>query len=164
MSSERPLSLTEWKPWDGSETAQRLREVFQGAIQDEFEFRGERTLVVDPEQVADVLAFLKDEAECNFAMLSDVTATHWPGRDAGEFDVQWHLYSFARNVRLRVQCRIHAPRISSATGIWVGADWMERECYDMFGIVFEGHPNMRRILMPDDYVGHPLRKEFPLKG
>jgi NADH-quinone oxidoreductase subunit C len=154
-------SLTEWKKWDGTETIARLRADFAEAVLEEHEFRGERTVVVDPQHVADILAYLRDEPECDFAMLSDVTAVHWPQRDR-QFDVIWHLYSLSRNVRLRVKCRVQTS-VASATALWRSAGWLERECYDMFGLVFEGHPDLRRILMPEDYEGHPLRKEFPLK-
>ncbi len=159
--SGKPESLTQWPAWDGNSTVARLRASFPTAVLEEIEFRGERTVIVQLAQISEVLAFLRDEPECDFAMLTDVTAIHWPAR--GEpFDVLWHLYSFSRNLRLRVKCRVK-DRVPSAVPLWSGAGWMERECFDMFGIVFDGHPDLRRILMPDDFDGHPLRKEFPLK-
>lgn len=159
--SEKPVSLNQWPAWDGASTVARLREAFPTAVLEEIEFRGERTVIVELAQVSDVLAYLRDEPECDFAMLTDVTAIHWPARTE-PFDVLWNLYSFSRNLRFRVKCRIK-DRVPSVVPLWVGAGWMERECYDMFGIVFEAHPDLRRILLPDDFEGHPLRKEFPLK-
>ncbi|MFN7966011.1 MAG: NADH-quinone oxidoreductase subunit C [Acidobacteriota bacterium] len=159
--SGKPESLTQWPAWDGNSTVARLRAAFPTAVLEDIEFRGERTVIVQLAQISEVLAFLRDEPECDFAMLTDVTAIHWPAR-VEPFDVLWHLYSFSRNLRLRVKCRVK-DRVPSAVPLWSGAGWMERECFDMFGILFDGHPDLRRILMPDDFDGHPLRKEFPLK-
>jgi NADH-quinone oxidoreductase subunit C len=155
-------SIDRWPAWDGPETTARVREAFPAASLEELEFRGERTLIVEQQLVADLLAFLRDEPECDFAQLTDVTAVHWPGRTE-PFEVCWTLLSLSRRVRLRVRCRLAQPRVGSVVALWPGAGWLERECYDMFGIEFEGHPDLRRILMPDDFDGHPLRKEFPLK-
>lgn len=149
--------------WDDGTAVARLRESFPGAVLEEDSFRGERTVVVPAEQALDVLAFLRDDADLAFDMLTDVTAVHWPSRPE-PFEIVWLLYSFPRNVRLRVKARVgDPPRIPSAVPLWSGAGWLERECYDMFGVVFEGHPDLRRILMPEDFDAHPLRKEFPLK-
>jgi NADH-quinone oxidoreductase subunit C len=149
--------------WDDGAAVAKVREAFPDAVQDELTFRGERTIVVAAEQAEGVLAFLRDDADLAFDMLTDVTAVHWPAREL-PFEIVWLLYSFPRNVRLRVKARVaDPPRIPSAVPLWAGAGWLERECYDMFGVVFEGHPDLRRILMPEDFDAHPLRKEFPLK-
>jgi NADH-quinone oxidoreductase subunit C len=149
--------------WDPGAAAERLAGALPGAILETVVFRSERTLVVDLEQLVDALAFLRDDPELQFDFLTDVTAVHWPGR-AEPFDVVYHLYSFPRNVRLRVKVRLgDGPAIPTVVPLWPAAGWLERECFDMFGIVFEGHPDLRRILMPEDFDGHPLRKEFPLK-
>lgn len=150
--------------WDDGTAAVRVREAFPaGAVLAEAEFRGERTIVVDAAQAYDVLAFLRDDPELGFDFLTDVTAVHWPARPE-PFEIVWTLYSFPRNVRLRVKANVtDPPRIPRVVSLWPGAGWLEREAYDMFGVVFEGHPDLRRILMPDDFDAHPLRKEFPLK-
>ncbi|UCF69586.1 MAG: NADH-quinone oxidoreductase subunit C [Acidobacteriota bacterium] len=120
-------------------------------------------MLVDRRHVYDVLALLRDDPDCGFDVLTDVTAVHWPQR-AEPFDVVHLLYSMPRNRRLRIKCHAEAdPVVPSVVSLWPSANWLERECHDMYGIVFEGHPDLRRILMPDDYDGHPLRKDFPLK-
>jgi NADH-quinone oxidoreductase subunit C len=150
--------------WDGPETVARLREEFGDAILGEFDFREERTVVVQTEQLTEILAFLRDDPACRFDFLTDVTAVHWPRRTR-PFEVVYHLYSLERQVRLRVKAELGPePTVPSVVTLWPTADWLERECYDMFGVVFEGHPDLRRILMTDDYDGWPLRKDFPLKG
>ncbi|MDH3284251.1 MAG: NADH-quinone oxidoreductase subunit C [Acidobacteriota bacterium] len=149
--------------WDDGTSVARLREQLPDTVLDEVEFRGERTVVIDREAVLDVLSFLRDDEACTFDFLTDITAVHWPDR-AEPFEVVWLLYSFRRNRRLRVKVREGVePSVPTAVPLWPAAGWLERECYDMFGIDFEGHPDLRRILLPDDFEGWPLRKEFPLK-
>ena len=152
-----------WVAWDDGASHDRLRAAFPDLAVETTSFRGEFTFVVPLEAVHDVLACLRDDEECAFDFLTDVSAVHWPARPM-PFDVVYHLYSFARNVRVRVKAMVgpeaEAP---SVVGLWPGANWLERECYDMFGIVFAGHPDLRRILMTEDYDGWPLRKEHPLK-
>ncbi len=148
--------------WD-TLAAGRLAETLPGAVLETGGSRGETTLVVEAAQVPDVLAFLRDDPELAFDFLTDLTAVHWPNDDK-PFEIVYLLYSFPRNVRLRVKTRVGAePRIPSAVPLWPTAGWLERECFDMFGVVFDGHPDLRRILMPEDYEGFPLRKEHPLK-
>ena len=116
-------------------------------------------------QLLDVLRHLRDE--CAFDLLADVTAIDWSAAKSPRFTVVWHLLSTARHtyVRLAADCADDAnPAMPSATGLWPGANWHEREAYDMFGISFSGHPDLRRILMWDGYPYFPLRKEFPLAG
>lgn len=131
------------------------------------EFRGELTLYVRRESITIICIALRDNAELQLNYLSDVTAVDYlaAGRDP-RFDVIYQLYSIPHAHRLR----LHAPvseddcRIPSVVEVWAGADWMERETYDFFGIIFEEHPDLRRILMPEDWIGWPLRKDFPLGG
>ena len=122
-------------------------------------------LVVRREDVVGVLALLRDAPEWGFRLLSDLSATDWLPREP-RFDVNYHLYSFETGERLRVKVRMPGDdaRVPSVTGVWPAADWMEREVYDLMGIVFTGHPDLRRILMPDEWVGHPLRKDYPTGG
>ena len=150
--------------WDAGVSAERLRQQFPDAVEQVVEFRGESTIQVHVEALPAVLRFLREDAELAFDFLTDVTAVHWPARE-NPFDIVYLLYSFRRNARLRLKVELGpAPRIPTATTVWPAAGWLERECFDMFGVVFEGHGDLRRILMPEEFDGFPLRKEFPLKS
>ncbi len=163
MLSARDLAPGLQRGWDDGSAVARLREELPGVVLEEDDFRRERTVVVRSESLADVLTFLRDDPDCAFDYLTDVTAVHWPAREQ-PFDVVYMLYSFSRNARLRVRAALGPePKVPTAVPLWPAADWLERECFDMFGIVFEGHPDLRRILMTPDYDAHPLRKDFPLK-
>jgi NADH-quinone oxidoreductase subunit C len=130
------------------------------------EFRDNRRVVVGPEQLLAALTCLKEE--CGFDMLADLTAAdylYYPNaRD--RFGVIYALLNCTSGERLYVKTHVNEPDLTlpSAFGLWKGADWMEREVYDMYGIIFEGHPDPRRILMPEEFVGFPLRKDYPLRG
>jgi NADH-quinone oxidoreductase subunit C len=142
----------------------RVRERFPEAITESTTGLDMDVIVVAPEQIVDVLTLLRVESD--FDMLVDLSAVDWFPRDP-RYEVNYHLYSFDTGERLRVKVRLgdaDAPRIPTATGVWTTADWHEREVYDFFGIVFDGHPNLRRILMPDEWIGHPLRKDYPVGG
>lgn len=137
------------------------------AIQDKFgatfeEFRNEVHLFVKPEQIVDALTLLRDEQ--NFELLSALTAVDYYPQEAPRFHVIYQLTSIAKNlsVQLRVPVSGSSPKVPTVTGVFDMANWRERELLDMFGIEFEGHPDPRRILMPDGTEGHPLRKDFPL--
>ncbi len=107
---------------------------------------------------------LRDDAELRFNYFGDVTAVHWPG-ETQEYEVVYHLRSIPENRRIRLKTRIAAGEsIESLTQVWPGADWPEREVYDLMGVKFENHPDLRRILMDEDYEYHPLRKDFPREG
>jgi NADH-quinone oxidoreductase subunit C len=125
--------------------------------------RGEVTLEIAPAAIARVCAFLKNERR--FVRLSTVTAVDWFPQEP-RFEVVYHLHSVQANERLRLKCRLsgNAPEIDSVTQVWRSADWYEREVFDLFGIRFAGHPDLRRIMMPDDWEGHPLRKDYPITG
>jgi NADH-quinone oxidoreductase subunit C len=124
---------------------------------------GETTLMADPAQIVNLCGFLKHQEKYN--RLSAVTAVDWYPAEP-RFEVVYHLHSIERNLRLRVKCRLSGsdPEIESVYGIWRSADWYEREVFDMFGIRFRNHPNLVRILMPVDWEGHPLRKDYPVHG
>jgi len=121
---------------------------------------GDATACVNLPRIADVMRFLRDEV--GFDMLMDLTAVDYLG-ETPRFEVVYHLYALDRHERLRVKARVDegAPRIASVTGLWASANWMEREVFDLYGIEFEGHPDLRRILLYDEFVGHPLRKDYP---
>jgi NADH-quinone oxidoreductase subunit C len=125
--------------------------------------RGQVAASVDRARIAEVLPVLRDHPDLDFAMLSDLTAVDYLGREP-RFEVVYNLYSIGRNHRLRVKVGVPEddPTVPSAGSVWKSALWAEREVWDMFGIRFEGHPDLRRILMYEEFVGHPLRKDYPL--
>jgi NADH-quinone oxidoreductase subunit C len=127
---------------------------------------GELTLVVPREHVAAVCAHLKAAPGFEFDMLSDITGVDRGPEEEPRFEVNYHLFSTKRYHRLRLKLLLdqedtHVPTV---TGVWRTANWHERETFDMFGVIFDGHPDLRRILLPDDWQGHALRKDFPLRG
>ncbi len=147
--------------------AEYLKNKFPDMLADIQEFRGEITIQIPAEKIKDVCDFLKTSDDLDFDFLSDITAVDHLAHDRKpRFDVLYNLYSISNKHRLRIKCQIDEPdpKIDSVVMIWQTADFLERETYDMFGIVFEGHPNLTRILMPDDWQGFPLRKDFPLGG
>jgi NADH-quinone oxidoreductase subunit C len=152
----------EWHP-----AVRLLRERMPEAIVDIVRFRDETTIHVERESLRDVCALLRDDERTAFAMLSDLTAVDMLRlRVEPRFDVVALLYSIKNRVRLRIKagCNDGEP-VPSLVPLWNGANWLERECYDMFGIIFDGHPNLRRILLADDWdEGFPLRKDYPLRG
>lgn len=146
-------------PWGGA-LPEALSGRFGSAIQETTLLGGQKLAVADLQVASRVLTFLKEEH--GFDYLVDVTAVHWPKRER-PFDVVWILYSFASNERVRLKVTLAADeKAPSATGLYSAADWLEREVYDMFGIEFEDHPDLRRILMPDEWDGFPLRKDYGL--
>jgi NADH-quinone oxidoreductase subunit C len=124
---------------------------------------GEQTLIADPARIVDFCRYLREKEK--FKRLSAVTAVDWYPAEP-RFEVVYHLHSIELNQRLRVKCRVSGsnPEIDSVTGVWGSANWFEREVFDMFGIVFRNHPNLTRILMPLDWEGYPLRKDYPVHG
>ena len=125
--------------------------------------RAELTLEIAPERIVSVCRFLKTQQE--FVRLSTVTGVdRYP--DEPRFEVVYHLHSLARNQRLRLKCRLPGsnPEIDSVTEVWRSANWFERETFDLFGVRFRNHPDLRRIMLPDDWEGHPLRKDYPVTG
>jgi NADH-quinone oxidoreductase subunit C len=136
----------------------RLKESFGSGIRETSTYLGQNYMIVEPAVAYDVLQTLRDEG--NFDYLVDVTAVHYPQRQE-QFDVVWILYSFPRNDRIRVKAQIsETETIPSAVPLWSTANWLERETFDMFGIKFEGHPDLKRILLPEGWKGHPLRKDY----
>ena len=125
---------------------------------------GELTLTVAPEDIEKVLTFLRDDPQCQFVNLTDICGVDYPGRER-RFEVVYHLLSPRQNQRVRVKVSTNGDDpVPSVTGVYQGADWFEREAYDFYGILFTGHPDLRRILTDYGFEGHPLRKDFPLTG
>jgi NADH-quinone oxidoreductase subunit C len=152
----------------GTELLQRLRDRFGAAVVETHEHRGDATAVVDRAALLDALRFCRDELALRFDVLMDLTAvdySRYPGREDGpRFEVVYHLYSLGHNHRLRLKTRVEEDdaEVPSAVGLWPIADWFEREVWDMFGVRFAGHPDLRRLLLYEEFVGHPLRKDYPI--
>jgi len=125
---------------------------------------GELTLKTDGARVIELLTFLRDDVQCGFVNLVDICGVDWPAR-AERFDVVYHLLSPRQNLRIRIKVATGEDQpVPSACSVYPGADWFEREAYDMYGILFTGHPDLRRILTDYGFEGHPLRKDFPTTG
>jgi NADH-quinone oxidoreductase subunit C len=140
----------------------KLKERFAESILQVSEFRDELCVVVRKENIVPICQFLKDDPELGFNFLSDLCGVDWPERTP-RFDVVYNLYSVSKNHRFRLKVRVDdGDSVPSVTSVWSTANWHEREVFDMFGVKFEGHPDLRRILMSEDWEGHPLRKDFPL--
>lgn len=136
---------------------------FAGAITGGHGEHGETTLFIAPARIVDVCRYLKSEQ--GFIRLSGITAVDWHPADP-RFEVVYLLHSIDKNARLRLKCWVseQEAEIDSVTGVWRTALWYEREVFDLFGVVFRNHPDLRRIMMPDDWEGHPLRKDYPVHG
>ena len=153
---------------DGQAILARLRERLGDRVRETQEFRGDYTAVIVRDAVADALALCRDDALLRFDLLVDVTAVDYlkfPGREDGpRFEVVYHLYSTEHNHRVRLKARVEEDDawVPTATGLWPIANWLEREIWDMFGIRFDGHPDLRRLLLYEEFVGHPLRKDYPV--
>jgi NADH-quinone oxidoreductase subunit C len=147
------------EPWD-SELVASLKLQYGSGIVEALSYLGQKYVTVDSSILPEILLRMcKDEG---FDYCVDITAVHYPKREQ-QFDIVYVLYSFPHNVRVRVKARIkEGERVQSAVQIWPTADWLEREVFDMFGIVFEGHPGLKRILLPEDWKGHPLRKDYDI--
>jgi NADH-quinone oxidoreductase subunit C len=150
-----------------SEVGSLLDAAVPGAARSEIEHRGEITIEVEPDRLLAAARFLASPPQ-SFALLSDLTCADFPEGDGagGRFRLAYHLYSLdsGARLRLRVWAGAEDPEVDSVTGIWATANWHEREVYDMFGVRFRGHPDLTRILMPLDWEGHPLRRDYPIGG
>lgn len=142
---------------------ERLQEQFGATILDHSEFRGDLSVRVKPEAIVEVARFLRDDPQLQYNFLENICGVDYLGRDP-RFEVVYHFISLQSYDRicLKVGLPEANPSVPTLTNLWAGANWQERETYDMFGIVFEGHPSLVRILMPDDWEGHPQRKDVPL--
>jgi len=141
----------------------RLREKFADAVGDASEFLGQLSIHIGQEHVVAVCNALRTDAETPFEYLSDLTCVHWPDNREAPFEVIYNLYSISKNERVRLKVAANGEGVDSVTSIWPAAEWPEREVYDLFGVVFHNHPDLRRILLPPDWDGHPLRKDYPLE-
>ena len=154
------------KPVDASDhtIVKKLKAQFDGAVGEALEFVGQVSIRIEPPRIVEICNFLRDDPETSFNYLSDLTCVHYPMRHEAPLEVVYNLYSIPRNERLRLKVSItESSGVDSVTGVWPSANWMEREVYDLFGVNFKNHPDLRRILLPPDWEGHPLRKDYPLE-
>ncbi|MEM9083445.1 MAG: NADH-quinone oxidoreductase subunit C [Planctomycetota bacterium] len=173
------MSMTQSTPNLDHPTLKRIKERFPGKRLRATEYRGDTTLIVEPADLHEVMLFLRDDAACDYNFLSDVMGfdyLNYPAEMPGRFAVTYNLLSHQHDRRLFVKTFVDpslptegiepdpALVIDSACDIWPGAEWTEREVFDMFGIRFRNHPDLRRILLWKDYPAHPLRKDYPLRG
>jgi NADH-quinone oxidoreductase subunit C len=143
----------------------KLKARYADAVLEANEFRAELTIIILKERIVDVCRFLKEDEELSFDLLADLCGIDM-NTPENRFGVVYNLYSLKNKHRIRLKTFTEGenPKVPTVTGVWSTANWHERETYDMFGIVFEGHPDLRRMYMPDEFEYYPLRKEFPLMG
>ena len=154
------------KPTDasGHPHVKLLKEQFGEAIGEASEFLGQVSVQVDRERLVDVCDYLRTSEETQFDYLSDLTCVHYPERGATPFEVVYNLFSIDLNHRIRLKVQTdETVGVASATSVWPAANWLEREVYDLFGVPFSGHPDLRRLLLPPDWDGHPMRKDYALE-
>jgi NADH-quinone oxidoreductase subunit C len=153
----KPPAVMAAIPWE-SDLAREIKERFGDRVGETSTYLGQNFIVAKPDATVSLLEYLKLEAD--FDYLVDITAVDWPKRPE-RFDVVYVVYSFARNERVRIKTYIpEGFKLETAVGVHLTANWLEREVFDMFGIEFEGHPDLRRILMPEEWQGYPLRKDY----
>lgn len=147
-----------------TELGQTIVDALKGKVHDFVVTNGELTVHAAATDIVAVMTFLHDDSRCQFISFIDVTAVDWPQREQ-RFDVVYHLLSPTKNHRVRVKVAVdETTPVPSVTGVYPGANWFEREAYDLYGVVFSGHPDLRRILTDYGFEGYPLRKDFPLTG
>ena len=153
------------KPTDASNhpLVKKLKEKQGDAVVEATEFLGQLSILIERARIVEVCTGLRDDSETPFNYLSDLTCVHYPDDRNTPFEVVYNLYSISKNERVRLRVATNAEGVDSVTSIWPSADWPEREVYDLFGVVFHNHPDLRRILLPPDWEGHPLRKDYPLE-
>jgi NADH-quinone oxidoreductase subunit C len=162
-----PLSpaITELEALKNHPAVARLQAWNPAAIQGVKYDREEMTIYLDRGSLREACALLRDEAECAFNFLSDITCVDWYPTEP-RFEVIYHLLSIPKKERVRLKVRLYSDNaaVESLTSVWPGANFFEREVFDLFGVRFTGHPHLRRILMPEDWEGYPLRKDYPVEG
>ena len=148
-------------------TLQKLREKFPQVILSVYEFRQDTTILIEKENLLKIMQFLHNESSLSYHHLSSISGVDYlHSSQKDRFGIIYHLLSYKNNQRIAVKVLLpeEEPCIESVYHIWKSADWQEREIYDLLGIVFQHHPNLNRIFLPEDFKGHPLRKDYPIKG
>jgi NADH-quinone oxidoreductase subunit C len=140
-----------------------LKKKFGAAVVEAVEFIGQLSVRIDRSRIVEVCDFLKRHPETPFNYLSDLTCVHLPDRREAPFEIVYNLYSIPANERVRLNVAVNGGGVETVTGVWPAANWLEREVYDLFGVVFNNHPDLRRLLLPPDWEGHPLRKDVALE-
>jgi NADH-quinone oxidoreductase subunit C len=149
---------------DLSQLAESLKRALGSALTETKLVVGELTVTVEPSRILDVLKHLRDDPDCEFKILVDICGNDWPMREK-RFDVVYHLLSLTRNMRIRIKAMLgEGEAIPSCVALYPAAGWFEREAFDMYGIAFDGNPDLRRLLTDYGFSGYPLRKDFPLTG
>ncbi len=144
----------------------KIKEKFGSAVVEVTDFRDDLSIEVNPESILEVAKFVKEDPELDFAQCVDVTAIDWAKRK-NRYTTVYHVYSLTKNFNLRLKATIEDaknPQIESVVSVWPSANWYERETWDMYGIKFNNHPDLRRMYMPETFEYHPLRKDFPVMG
>jgi NADH-quinone oxidoreductase subunit C len=151
------------KPTDAADhpLVKKLKAKFGDAVGGASEFIGQLSVNVDAARIVEICVFLKSDSDTSFNYLSDLTCVHWP-RTPAPFEIVYNLFSIESNERVRLKVRTR-DGVDSVTGVWPAANWLEREVFDLFGVRFNGHPDLRRLLLPPDWEGYPLRKDYPLE-
>ncbi|HET6515934.1 MAG TPA: NADH-quinone oxidoreductase subunit C [Thermodesulfovibrionales bacterium] len=151
---------------EAREIAEKIRDRFPEEVKEIREFRGQVSVLIRRELVKEIMRYLHDTPELYFDFLEDLCGVDHLGRKEPRFEVVYQLFSMEHRHAVRLKAEVPADdcTIDSVVEIWKGANWHERECYDLFGVRFKGHPDLRRILLPEDWTGHPLRKDYPLKS
>ena len=142
----------------------KIKEKFGDEVLESHNYRGDQTVTVRKEFVQEISKFLRDDSELSFNFLMDITAVDYLGKKEKRFEVVYHFYSLKNNNRVRVKIPVDEEdcTVDTLTDLWKTANWYEREVWDMYGIKFKGHPNMKRILLYEEFQGHPLRKDYPI--
>lgn len=153
------------KPVDATNhpLVERLKHQFDGAVIEAVEFISQLSVRIDPARIVEVCDYLKRDEGTPFNYLSDLTCVHVPDREEAPFEIVYNLYSISANERVRLNVATSEDGVDSVTSVWPAANWMEREVYDLFGVKFKNHPDLRRLLLPPDWEGHPLRKDVSLE-
>lgn len=152
------------KPTDaaGHPLVKKLKAKFGEAIGNSSEFIGQLSVQVDGQRIVEICTFLRDDSESIFNYLSDLTCVHYPDRRQTPFEIVYNLFSIENNERVRLKVATK-DSVETVTGVWPTANWLEREVFDLFGVTFTNHPDLRRLLLPPDWEGYPLRKDYPLE-
>ena len=147
-----------------SDQIDKINSKYKGVILDTHNFRGDQTFTVQKNVLIELFKFLRDDPSLDFKFLMDLTAVDYLNRKDNRFEVVYHFYSLKHNHRLRVKVPVSEDdcTIDSVSSLWKTANWYEREVWDLYGIKFNGHPDMRRILLYEEFKGHPLRKDYPI--
>lgn len=152
------------KPTDAANhpLVKKLKAKFGDAINEASEFIGQLSVNVDAARIVEICDYLKSDKETGFDYLSDLTCVHWPDRRSTPFEIVYNLFAISANDRVRLKAQVK-DSVDSVTGVWPAANWLEREVFDLFGVHFNNHPDLRRLLLPPDWQGYPLRKDYPLE-